>query len=69
MFCACSNGVTASTAVESKKRAARMSAGLVCISTPVKDTTYCTTAMCVKLQQDEKLWKVKQQVKGYNKSD
>jgi hypothetical protein len=69
MFCACSNGVTASAAVESKKRAATMSAGLVCISTPVKDTTYCTIAMSVKLQQDEKLWNVKQQVKGCNKSD
>jgi hypothetical protein len=69
MFCAFSNGVTASATVESKKRAATMSAGLVCISTPVKDTTYCTIAMSVKLQQDEKLWKVKQQVKGCNKSN
>lgn len=69
MFCACSNGVTASAAVESKKRAATMSAGLVCISKPVKDKTYCAIAMSVKLQQDEKLWKVKQQVEGCNKSD
>jgi hypothetical protein len=69
MFCACSNGVTASADVESKKRAATTSVGLVCISTPVKDTTYCTTAMSVKLQQNEKLWKVKQLVEGCNKID
>jgi len=69
MFCACSNGATASAAVESKKRAATMSAALVCNSTPVNDTTFCTTAMSVKLQQDEKLRKVKQQVEGCNKSD
>jgi hypothetical protein len=67
MFCACSNGVTASAAVESKKRAATMSAGLVCISTPVKDTTYCTIVMSVKLEQDETLRKVKQQVKDATK--
>jgi hypothetical protein len=44
-----------------------MSAGLVCISTPVNDTTYSTIVMSVKLKQDEKLWKVEKQVKGCNK--
>jgi hypothetical protein len=59
--------VTASAAVESNKTAATMSDGLVCTSTPVKVTTYCITALSVKLQQYAGLWEVRQQVNGCRK--